>query len=225
MRIRWRGVAVLALVIGSVGNAQAQTNISTPGGGGGVGFWGKDIHTFGQTFTTPTDAYLNDFSFWMSAAPDLQFQAYVFAWDQANLRATGGALFASAVMSGPSGDWYDQVSVNTGSLLLNPGSMYVAFLSTSGLPGSGSNAWQWPGSDAYTGGAFVYIRNGDDQSQWTNSMWGTNSYGVGTDLRFDMNFSPNGPVSVTPEPVSMSLLGTGLAAVASLRRRRKTQSA
>jgi hypothetical protein len=47
----------------------------------------------------------------MGAAPSLNFQAYVFAWDQAMLRVSGSALFTSAIMSGPAGAGFNQVMI------------------------------------------------------------------------------------------------------------------
>lgn len=216
------GILTLALVALPLG-VSAQT-IGAPGGSG-VGSFGKpNTQTYGQTFTA-VNGSLDSFSFWLGGtSPSLNFQAYVFAWDPTLLRATGPALFTSAVMAAPSGDGYHQVAINTGSVAVNPGDVYVAFLSSSGVAGSGSIGWEYSTGDTYTDGAFVFINNGEDTSQWTSGTWTTNWSGTSRDLRFSMTFSEGVPNEVVPEPITMVLLGSGLAGIGAVRRRRRPDS-
>jgi len=192
----------------------AQTVISTSGGGAPISPFGEpDAQTFGQTFTAPTDNFLQSLTFYLGPAPSVLFKAYVFQWDAILGRATGAALFSSDPMAGPKffGPTFTPVSVNTFNLSLLPGMMYVAFFSSSGLSSIGEvalqDAWESPGFDEYAGGAFVYLNNGENAAAWTTQTWLTDRQGVGSDVRFTLAFTPT---AVVPEPSSAALVGTGL---------------
>lgn len=214
-----------ALVVAST--AGAQTTIGAPGGTivNSFGHWATP--TYGQTFTVPTngDGQLNAFSFWLNPTAGMNVRAYVYAWDQATLRATGSALFESAITAAPSaGAGHQQFTMSTGGLSLGGGNMYVAFLTTSGIAGTGSTTWEYSQGDTYAGGQFVYHYDGD---AWTTAGWTPNHMGAGRDVRFEMQFSA-GQVSAVPEPATVALSATGLLAlggIGALRRRRAAQQA
>jgi len=115
--------------------ASVQITTGAPGGGTEIRPFGRhNTATYGQTITAPTGATsLNDFSFWLENLQAVSFKAYVYAWDQATSRATGSALFTSALIAGPTGGTpFTQITVNTGSTAVSAGAMYVMFFSTSG---------------------------------------------------------------------------------------------
>jgi hypothetical protein len=215
-----RGVIVLVCVATTAGS---QTVISTTGGGAPLTPFGKpDAQTFGQTFTTPTANLLQNFTFYLSPAPSLTFRAYVFAWDAASVRATGSALFTSSPIIGPLGSGFNAITVNVGGLLLNSDAMYVAFFSSSGQGTLGEialqSSWDSPATNQYSGGAFVFLNNGENSGAFTTQTWSTNRQGPGSDARFTMAFT-----SVAPEPSSLILSLTGvlsLGAVTVVRRRK-----
>jgi len=203
-----RRVVIGLLCIAS--QAAAQTVISTTGGGTPLSPFGKpDAQTFGQTFTTPADNFLQSFTFYLTAAPSLTFRAYVFEWDVALGRATGSPLFVSNPIIGPLGFdlGFIDVPVNVGGMSLNPGNPYVAFFSSSGQGTLGEialqSAWDSPAANQYSGGAFVYLNNGENTGVFTTQAWSTDRQGAGSDARFTMVFT-----TTTPEPSSLALVFT-----------------
>lgn len=179
--------------------------------------------TMGQTFFAPTGySVLQSFSFWLSNDPGLalnptalSFQAFVMQWDAANGHATGPVLYTSAAQSGPTAfsQRYNFVATNT---LLDPSLQYVAFLSASPFlgnitPTDANAVLETSLLGTYTGGGFVFFDNGTDFAALSNTTWdytGDPSY----QTRFEAKFT-NAAVSVVPEPSSIALLVSGLAAI------------
>jgi hypothetical protein len=216
-----------AVVVSVASPANAQTILSTTGGGTPISPFGKpDAQTFGQTFTAPLDNVFQNFTFYLGPAGSLVFRAYVYAWDVGATRATGPALFTSNPIIGPIGfGGFFPVTATLGGLVLNPGGAYVAFFSSSGQGTIGEialqDAWDSPAANQYAGGAFVYLNNGENTGAFTTQQWSTDRQGPGSDVRFTMSFTP------VPEPQTWALMLTGLVSIGGigLARRRKGRSA
>lgn len=219
MKVSHRRTSPLLAMLAAVAVAMPAAAQTTIGAGGGdlVQSWGKDnTQTYGQTITTPTDNILNSFSFWLGptstnypvpADPSLMFQAYVYQWDASLGHAIGPALYSSGVMTynaTPTSP-FTEYAFNTGGLTLTSGDMYTLFLSTSGLTGTGRIQWEAATSNEYAGGSFMYLNNGEDQSQWTSTAW---AVGVVDDLHFNASFGNAN--NVVPEPRTWLLLASGL---------------
>jgi VPDSG-CTERM motif len=206
-----------------VSSAVADTILNmTPGWNGSSGVYNfglPNTATYGQTVTAPLlDSYLSSFSFEMALPSSATFKGYVFAWD--GNKATGSTLYTSPVMS-TLGGGFQEITFNTGVVSLNPGGTYVLFASASEVPtSSGTGGWGQPGnSNPYSGGAFVFINNGTNASQWTTTNWVQDFLGTGGDLAFKATFT-NVPASgVSDGGSTIALLGLALGGVAAVRRK------
>ena len=214
-----RAATIAFLMAGTTVSLSAQTVISTTGGGAPVGPFGKPTaQTFGQTITAPGNSVLQSFTFYLSPAGSLVFKAYVFPWDPIAARATGSALFTSAPIIGPIGSGFIPVTVFVGSgIPLDPGSMYTLFFSSSGQSEIGEAAvlstFDSPAANQYSGGAFVYINNGENTGAWTTQPWSTDRQGPGSDIRFQAVFV------AAPEPSTFVLVAVGLMGICLVSRR------
>jgi len=185
--------ALTVALAAAAGPALAQ-NIDTTSQWNGTSFissWGyPNTSTYGQTFTpTGTQFSLNNFTFYLSqssgAAP--QYQAFVYEWNGATSRITGNALYASGVLTAPSGATYNAVTINTGAVSLTPGKTYVLFLtlSTQGVQASGAYRYgSLSNNTAIQNGQFVFMNNGTDFSQLSTLAWSNIAQDLATILRF-----------------------------------------
>lgn len=186
----------------------------------GIDPWGADeraTSTYGQTFTVGSvDTVLSSFSFYMTSA-NVRYQAYVAAWDGSK---ASQIIWDSRVLSANSGKPnfdFDTFKINTGALRLSANTEYAIFFSTAGLHGSYNDMsrWGFVGSDAYTGGHFVYTNNGNDKQALTGKEWDSahNFPAMSADLAFQVELAP------VPEPETWLMLLAGLGALALTARR------
>ena len=199
-----------------------------PGPVGSGAFGEPNAATMGQTFVAPANALqLDRFTFFLAYGGDAavrnppagpaRFAGYVTAWDGS--KASGPLLFASGEtqLTTPieTPNTFTPVSFETGGIALTPGRSYIAFLSASGFfDGLEDNTGSAFEGDTYAGGITVSLPNGNDFSQVFTSAWLTGL--APGDRGFVAEFSP------VPEPSTIMLVGTALAAVAR-RRKRKNQ--
>jgi outer membrane autotransporter protein len=208
------GVALLAL-----GSPAMADNIDTTpawDGTNSVSPWGvTNTATYGQTITPVVgQTILTGFTFELArtsgTAP--QFQGYVYQWDSVTNRIVGSALFASPLMTAPSGTGFTPVTINTGNVTLTVGQQYVLFLSTSQAQPQPAGLYKWgqlTNNTAYVGGQFVFNNNGANFASLSTSAWSSQAL----DLAFiAMLSSVIIPPPPPPPPVFLSpLLPAGAA--------------
>lgn len=171
--------------------------------------------TVGQTFVVPnptSEDTLTDFAFAFFGTPQvtLDYQAYIFAWDTATSRPTGGALYTSDARTGAQAPSFSGLNV-----VLTPGTTYVAFLTTQGVPGGNNNdtlgTVALNTTNPYAGGTAVYQSSSTTSTAFTSSAWNVDS---GFDMQFSATF-----VNAVPEPSTWGMFTTALGCLVLLRKR------
>ena len=232
--------AAMMLAVASTADAQ-QINTGAPPlsnaaasplGRSGPTQYASAAQTF--TVTAALPPVLDAFQFWVGEQAGfwmLSYRAYIYAWDDAARRPIGSALFRSAPQTGtivvapPVAQTF-----TTDGLMLAPGQMYAAILSSVEFPlpdvrtiGGVSNASGFP-ADGYAGGA-AYVRfstASDGVAGLANGAWSTaGGVTTGADYAFTATFRAAQPPTVVPEPTTVALLGTGLLGLAVAVRRRR----
>jgi hypothetical protein len=235
------GAGILAMSLSTLTPAKA-TVIDTSGieAGNVLTFGPTTIATFGQTFTvTGADNFLDSFSLYLrtndiiTSSPSftglpLDLRGYIADWDGTK---ASNILFESTTqtMNGP-GDLLEFAF--DPDLNLVSGNTYVAFLSLSNLPEQADTFFAIPMSsisiaDDQIPGSFVFVQNGTNFDALTTDPWRDNLAPRDTWFKAALT----GPTScnvriggcdapgAVPEPMTLSLLGAGLAGIGLVRRR------
>jgi hypothetical protein len=107
------------------------------------------------------------------------------------------------------------------NISLISGDTYVAFLSISNLGAQGQSTFAMPYGADQIPGAFVYLNNGTDPSQWTTQFW-SQGYVDNNDVWLQASFA----AAEVPVPAALPLFASGLGILGwAARRRRKTAAA
>jgi hypothetical protein len=206
----------LGLCLPAVGNAAVTIGSGSVGRQGTWEFGGNPYDaTVGQVITAPAGpTHLASFVLSVQTPPAFLFRAYVYAWSEAEERATGAALYESGdlhtVEGGPA---MQPIEVNTGAVPVTPGDQYVLFFSRSKNEAADSSDTSDYGIEMietegmeeiapppYAEGGAVILGNGYSPAAWTSTSW--NNYESEFDMVFEATFeepaSKPGPTN-TPE--------------------------
>lgn len=194
-------LATGALLIAFPSAVSAQTIDTTTSwdGSSSISAWNTDVtETIGQTITpTSSQTKLSSFTFELSqigGSTPMQYQAFVYQWNGADKTTTGSALYASAVLTAPTGLAYTPVKISTGSLALTAGLQYIMFFTTTSVSQVSNGQYQFgkaPANAYLLGG--IFYSGSSDFSSLGNTQWAD----FGPSLAFIATF---GLASVSPPP-------------------------
>ena len=181
------------------------------------------FQSFGQSFTVPTLApRLSSFSLSFSSffnGAALRFDAYLYAFDVANRRLTGSALWNFLNITGSANEFaFDTKTFGIGNLTLSPGATYLFLITTSNqrdMPADASNLVGANDTNGYVDGAFWVASNGANPG----ALFESGAFGAAdgvTDASFSAVFSAS--QQVVPEPSTIFLTTVGLLALGFLTR-------
>ena len=144
------GLVALLSALSVVLSVSAQGIIDTTSSWSGdlVSTWGVPpsyFSSFGQTFVMPNgESHLDSMLFYIqNTSGSIDYQAYVYAWDPAQITTSGAALFTSTVQTLSAAPSTQPVEINTGSVGLTSGNAYVAFLTALNSPMGVELVWNY----------------------------------------------------------------------------------
>jgi hypothetical protein len=208
MAIKFISFATLLISTVPLATAGSIGTLGAWNGSSSINSWGSPSSgatpSYGETFTA-TDAtnLLNSMTFEIQdTTGPIAYQAYVFDWSGTGVITP--ALFTSPAETVNSQAGFQQITIDTGALVLTSGNAYIALFSTIGETPS-ANSTSWGGSlpdSTYTGGTFQYNNSTDLAS--LSSNW--NEFGNFGNLAFSLDLGS----TAAPEPSSLVMLGSGL---------------
>jgi PEP-CTERM motif len=220
------------MLLSPLASAQAAV-IDTTGSDNGTmsSFGDPGTKTFGQTFTVSgADTFLDSYSLFLrnriAGDGTLDLRGYIASWDGAKAISI---LFASGTQTMNADGTLQEFAFDPDITLIS-GNAYVAFLSILDLPDQETNQFGMPVGDDTIPGSFVFTGN-DNFSELTSNNWFVaEELGNGTDFWFKAALT-GGPTGcnlrtgcvepgAVPEPLTLSLLGAGLAGIGWMRRQR-----
>ena len=183
------------------------------------------IPTIGESFFAPsTDTILNSFSFFLNDGATGVLQAYVASWDEAE--GAGTPTYVGSDTISITNTPVDQFTfVIPGGLSLTADDSYIIFITYSGLPNTASATVPYTDVSNPTAslGQLEFTFNPDPTQPWDSETDITAFQGDAWQFQADFT-SSTPPATVTPEPGSLLLFGSGMIGLLGIARRRVTQA-
>ena len=209
-------VSAILLLAANLGHAITISTVPDwDGNQAGSPFGETNTATYGQTFRLYSADVIESFTFYLNdrAGEDtIDFEAYIYRWDDVNNRTIGDSLFTSAPMTTTQAPGYEEFTVNTGGVSVSAGK-YVAFFSASNLfdgeRGTSQMGLVAQSLSNYNDGDWVYMNNGDDFGRLSTHSWAEIT-------TYDTAFTVQ--TSSVPVPAAVWLFGSAIAGLGWFRR-------
>lgn len=201
---------------------------------------GGAFFTIGQVFQVSSPTHLTDFTFWLlpNAGTGVQYQAYIAPWDAAGHRLASATPTWTGSTYTTTSAWPAQTMFGiSGGVDLAAGTPYMAFLSVVTPTGTVPQTSAGPSWNHGASNFQLNLIDDGSQSAWRfvsypsdvypysyGSYWNALSHGTWDSYSFSTEFVARGdvaPVTTTPEPSGLALLGTGLVGLVPMLRRKR----